>query len=186
MWRLEHERDPGSTRTAYRLAWVEAHAGRADSSLGWLARSGARADAGPAPETALAFQRVSALDTTTAIAIAGEGALRHALDPGIHALLADLLLVHQGVTDAAVIEAYAAWTLAPRAPASWRRWGMICFFRDRNGEAFAALQRYFALAGPAAASDAEAARILAEVRRRLPGGALAQQAVRSGPGSPEE
>ena len=63
---------------------------------------------------------------------------------------------------------------------------MICFFRDRNGEAFAALERYFALAGPAAASDAEAARILAEVRRRLPGGALAQQAVRSGPGSPED
>jgi hypothetical protein len=182
VWRLDYLRDP-SARTAYRLAWTELRLGRPDSTRVWLVRGGAGADAGPAEEIEAAYRRVTSGDTTRAIAIAAEGALRHALDPGIHALLADLLLVHQGVTDASVIESYAAWLLAPREPASWRRWGMVSYQRARHAEALAALERYFVLAGPAGRSDAEALRILAEVRRRLPGGALAQEAVRSGPGS---
>jgi hypothetical protein len=60
---------------------------------------------------------------------------------------------------------------------------MISFVRGRNPEARTALERYFALAGPAARGDEQALRALAEVKRRLPGGELAQQAVRTGPGS---
>ena len=178
LWRLEHERDPASTRTAYRLAWVELRLSRPDSARAWLVRSGAAPDAGSAPETRAAYQQVTAGDTARAIEIAGSGALGHALDPGIHAILADLLLVHQGVSDGAVIESYATWVLAPQEASSWRRWGMVSYLRGRQPEARDALERYFALGGPAARNDAEAVRILADIRRRLPGGALAQQAVR--------
>jgi hypothetical protein len=115
VWRLEYARDPAAG-TAYRLAWMELSLGRPDSARVWLERGGATPDAGPAPEVRAAYERVTAGDTARAIAIASEGVLRHALDPGVHALLADLLLVHQGVGDAAVIESHAARVLAPEGP----------------------------------------------------------------------
>ena len=127
--------------------------------------------------------RLAAGDSAQAITLASLGVYLHALDPGPHALLADLLLARDGVTDVAVMESYAACILAPTQPASWRRWGMISFVRDRNSEALAALERYFSLGGSAARDDEQAVRALAETKRRLPGGELAQEAVRSGPGS---
>jgi hypothetical protein len=177
VWRLDYAREPGQL-SAYRLAWTELALARPDSARAWLARSGATPDPGPAPEVPAAYARVTAGDTTQAIAIAEAGVERHALDPGLHALLADLLLVHQSASDSAVIESYATWTLAPHDASSWRRWGVVSYLRGRFPQANTALERYFALAGAAGPSDREAQRVLAEARRRMPGGELAQEAVR--------
>ena len=177
VWRLDYTREPAHG-TAYRLGWIELGLGRPDSARAWLERGGATPDAGPAPEVRAAYERVTAGDTARAIAIAVQGVQRHTLDPGIHALLADLLLVHEGVGDPAVTESYAAQVLAPQAPASWRRWGMVCYLRGRFPQASTSLERYFTLAGAAGQADSEAQRVLAEARRRMPGGELAQEAVR--------
>ena len=45
------------------------------------------------------------------MALASAAVSRHALDPGAHALLAGLLLVHQGLSDGGLIEAYAELAL---------------------------------------------------------------------------
>ena len=49
----------------------------------------------------------------------------HPLDPAAHALLADLLLVHDRGDPDGILEAYATRVLAPSDPIAWRRWGMI-------------------------------------------------------------
>src|SRR6185369_3843207 len=166
-----------STEAGYRLAWVEATRGDLDAAARWLERVGARPDPGPTPEIPLALERVARGDTAGAIALMSKAVWAHALDPGGHALMADLLLAtHQ--LDGGTAEAYAARALAPREPSSWRRWGFVQAVHQRDLEAVRALERYLGLAGITEGDDPEVARVLGTLRRRIPGGDVAQAALR--------
>jgi len=161
---------------AYRAAWTAAACGDTAERDAWLGRAGVRLDPGPAPETPVALARVAAGDTAQAIALMSGAVRAHGLDPGAHALLADLLLLGRRL-DPGMIEAYAARLLAPEEPWMWRRWGMVEMVRDAREPAAQALERYLELAGPAARDDREALATLATLRRELPGGDLAQRAI---------
>jgi hypothetical protein len=135
-----------------------------------------RLDPGPTPEVPLALARVASGDTAGAIALMSAAVTRHGLDPGAHALTADLLLSRSQI-DNGMIEAWAARLLAPNEPSMWRRWGMVEMVRDAHDPAAHALERYLALAGPAGRDDREALATLATLKRELPGGDLAQRAI---------
>ena len=161
---------------AYRAAWAAAACGDTAERNGWLERAEVRLDPGPAPEVPVALARVTAGDTTEAIALMSGAVRAHGLDPGSHALLADLLFLRHQL-NAGTIEAYAARLLAPQEPSMWRRWGMVEMVRNAHDPAAKALERYLELAGPAGREDQEALATLAKLRRELPGGDLAQRAI---------
>ncbi len=175
---LALRRDPGDLGVAYRLGLVEIALGHPDAARDWLLRCGFNPDPGPAPEVAAALARWAARDTARAIALAQDAVRRHALDAGAHALLADLLLLRPSSFNGGVSEAFAARALAPTNPSMWRRWGIIAVVQNRNDQAKEALERYFALAGEEGRRDVEALGVLRDVRRRLPGGDLAQEELK--------
>jgi len=175
---LAWARDPSGLYLAYRLAWVEAARGDSAATRGWLTRSRVSPVSGPAPEVPQAFARIEAGDTTAALALAQSAVAHHGLDPGAHALLADLLLVRPATFRAGALEAFAARLLAPGDAWAWRRWGFVQAIQGRNTQAREALERYLALAGEQARNDVEAHELLREIRRKLPGGDLAQEDLR--------
>jgi Flp pilus assembly protein TadD len=179
--RLAVERHPADAISRYRLAWAHAASGEADAARSALARAGA-ADGGPAsPDIVAALERVAATDTAGAIAIMSAAVLRHALDAGAHALLADLLLT-RGQVEPGAVEALAARTLSPQEASMWRRWGLVQALLGRDQQAVASLERYRELGGEQAAADAEITALLRSLRRKLPGGDLAQAELRRAAG----
>jgi hypothetical protein len=169
---LERERAPSSEAATSWLAWVTWALGDQDAALAALQRGGDTLVAGPTPEVEQALTTLSSGDTLGAIRLMEGGVRRHALDPGAHALLADLRLSRDPGDPSGTIEAYAARVLDPEGAASWRRWGMVQAHRERYLEALRSFRRYFSLAGDAAPTDVEAQRWVATIRGMLPSGVL--------------
>ncbi|HET9327097.1 MAG TPA: hypothetical protein VFQ05_10015 [Candidatus Eisenbacteria bacterium] len=169
---LDWERS-ASLETAYRVAWVELTLGGLHAARPWLQRAGVTLALGPTPEIEGALESVARGDTAAAIRSMAEAVRRHGLDPGAHALMADLLLATREL-DLGAVEAYAVRALAPGDPMAWRRWGMVEAFVNRDQEAVRAFSRYLELAGIAESDDPEVAALLAQLRRRIPGGDIAQ------------
>ena len=176
---IERDAQPG---LYYVQAWTRlalgdtAGARAAFGAVGIVPMSGAKS------EITSAFQVMSSGDTAQATRIMRVASVRHVLDPGAHAFLADLLLAsrtpRREVTTEETIEAFAARVLAPELPVSWRRWGMVQALGNRSPEAVASLERYLKLAGPQARGDRAVEDLLADLKRRLPGGELAQGQLR--------
>jgi hypothetical protein len=161
------------------MVWLEIEAGQADSARARLVRLGFGMEAGEAPELRSALKSVQAGgDTLRAIALLAGGLLRHPLDAGSHGLLADLLLARGGEMTAGEVEAFAARVLAPESPSGWRRWARVQIYGGRYRQAALSLERYFAMRGTADGEDPEARVWLNELRRRLPGGDIAQSSLR--------
>ncbi len=171
---LEIERNPEARLAHYLLAWVELALGGRDSALASLRRAEARPLPGPTPEVEAALAALRTRDTLSAIRLIHRGVEAHALDPGAHALLADLLLVTTPGEAPGMFEAYAARTLAPGWAEAWRRWAMVQIQQGRTVEGLQSFERYFALAGEAGAADAEAHGWVDALRRKYPGAADAR------------
>jgi hypothetical protein len=173
---LAMERNPANTRAAYWLAWTQWALSDTAAALATLARSGVTVQAGEAPETRIVLPRAAAGDTTGALAIMRDAVRHHPLDPAAHALLADLLLVHDRGDPDGILEAYATRVLAPSDPIAWRRWGMIQTDRQRFLEALQSFNRYFKLGGASARGDQEAQQWVTTIRGMVPGGDLDRDA----------
>jgi len=182
MFTLAVEHEPGDVASRYALAWVRIGLGDRAGGEKALAEAGARLDAGPSPRIDPAFAAVARGDTAAAIRLMTAGIVEHGLDPGAHALFADLMLASGAQSPeallAGVTESFAARVLDPGNPHSWRRWGMVQTMQGRHAEAVKSLERYFELGGEAARGDATIVHLLGELRRRLPGGDLAQADLR--------
>jgi hypothetical protein len=166
----------------YMTAWLEVDAGRPDSARSQLKALGNGIDPSPAPETAEALRMVNARgDTMRAIALLSQGLRLHPFDPAAHGLLSDLLMIQHMMLPTAQIEAYAARVIAPQVPWNWRRWAAVQLATQRTRQAALSLDRYFELAGDEANGDAEARYWRAQLQRVLPGGDLAQKALRGTP-----
>jgi len=162
-----------SLETAYRLAFLQMSLGGLDAARPWLERAGVAPGTGPTPQIQTVLAAVARGDTTSAIVTMWRGVLEHGLDPGAHALMADLLLSTRQI-DPGAVEAFAVRTLAPEDPGAWRRWGTVEVAMDRHLEAVRALERYLQLAGIREDEDPQIAGLLADLRRRIPGGDIAQ------------
>lgn len=179
--RLEVERDPAATDAHYLLAWVQWALDNRQDALASLARAGVQPVEGPTEEVTAALVAFESRDTLRAIRIMTGALLRHGLDPGAHALLADLTLAADPDDRVGTVEAFAARVLAPEDPNAWRRWAMTQTRGARYEEASVSFERYFALAGEGGRNDAEARSWAAKIRRMLPGGDLAREGLHEPP-----
>jgi hypothetical protein len=96
---------------------------------------------------------------------------RAPFDAALRAQSADLAIASSRAGATAMIESFAARTLAPEDPTAWRRWALILGARGRGTETLRAVERVRELAGPGAPPDSQLAAIEAQARGRLPGGA---------------
>ena len=150
---LALERGAPAAWTSERLAFLEwALSDQADARAR-LVHAGLGDSGGPAPEIETSLSAFRAGDRAEALRLARLGVARHPLDPGAHALLADLLLSADPGDRAGADEAFAARALAPDVSTAWRRWGMVQARHDRNEAAMASFERYLALAGEGEKDD---------------------------------
>jgi hypothetical protein len=182
MLTLMVERRPSAPTPLYWRSWTQWVLADREGARASLQRAGVAPVTGATEEITRALQLVVARDTTAATMLMRVAVQRYGLDAGAHGLLADLLLSRRlpGVPPTAdeTIETYAARVLAPELAGSWRRWGLVQALGHRNDSAAASLRRYLALAGPAGREDPEIISLMAELKRRLPGGELAQEELR--------
>ena len=178
---MGRERYPNLTLFSYGLAWLDLALADTAAARRDLIAAGCAPRAGPSPETARARRLVAAGDTLAAIDELGAGILRHALDPELHALMADLLIMRAPGSVNGAMEALAARLLAPGDPAAWRRWAIVQAQGGCDQDAYASLLRYFEMAGPAGAGDEPGQRLLEFLRQAQPGGELAQRELRRRP-----
>ncbi len=128
--------------------------------------------------TAAARQQLARADTLGAVRTLREGVHEHMLDAGLHALLADVLMSHARTRPEGHVEAYAARLLDPESGRGWRRWAHVLATESRQREAIAALDRYARLDPAGSAADRGAQDLRAILVRMLPGGDIAQRAMK--------
>jgi hypothetical protein len=175
---LELEQSPQNQRARYWSAWASFALEKPEEGKQALTTAGYTLDAGPSPEYTTALRSLSTGDTLGALAIARDGVQRHALDPAMHGLFADLILIRDADDPDGAVEALAARVLAPDEANAWRRWGMVQARKQRYLEALNSFEKYFALAGPAGENDTEAKQWTDAIRRVLPGGAAKPEGLR--------
>ncbi len=117
-------------------------------------------------------------DSLGALLSVQQGLREDIFDPELHALSADLMLGNVQYAVEGEVEAYAARVLAPESAVAWRRWALVLALENRQAESIAALDRYFKLAPTAASRDRDAIRLRAIEVRMLPGGDIAQRAMK--------
>ncbi len=172
------EQGSSSDAMRYWAGWVLWTLGRRDSARAELQAAGVVLDASPAPEIPRALRMVAAGDTAGAMRLMTEAVRRHPFDPGAHALLSDLLQSRPDGLSGAAMEAYAARALAPGHARNWWRWGYAQARFGRFEQAVPSIERFLALGGGDPADMSAAHALLAQLRRTLPGGELAQAALR--------
>ena len=175
---LDLERRPDHARSRYWMSWSQMALGDLEAARAELERAGYDPSPGPANEIAEARAIAQRGDIAGALAIMLPAVRRNALDPGAHALLADLLLIANPEDPDGPVEAFAVRVLAPNDALSWRRWGSIQLYRKRYLEALASFERYFKLAGLPGQGDVEAQNWVSEIKRALPGGDIAPEGLR--------
>jgi tetratricopeptide (TPR) repeat protein len=121
---------------------------------------------------------IAAGDTAGAIAALGPSLREHALDPDLHGLAAELYMASGALRNEGQLEAYAGRLLAPDDGMAWRRWASALMNENRVAGAIHGLEQYARLSPERFAADIEARSALERLRRMLPGGDLAQQALK--------
>ena len=162
---------PDTTRNiklAYCLAWVALARGDTAAAHRGLKSVGLEPDRTPASQTAPALRALAAGDTLAALRLLGEANQAHALDPAVHAVLADLFLRSSPQSGNGVVEALAARVLAPTDPDAWRRWASLQLGTANAPQAYRSLRRYFALAGPRGLTDVQAQRMMERLKETVP------------------
>ena len=169
------ELDLGRT---YVSAWVAMERGDRALALQRLSAAHYRAEGGGGAAVAEVRQKLAVRDTLGALDVLREAMQRHALDPELHALAADLLLSRPESMAEGQVEAFAARVLAPERGGSWRRWAQVLVRENRPELAIAALDRYAKLDPARWAPDRDAQRLRAVLVQMKPGGDLAQRGLK--------
>ena len=177
---LDSRRDPRDGVTKYWLAVIRTASGDTSGVSRLILEADLNPRAGPAPGVALARARLAARDTAGARDLALRAVAGYALDPEAHSALADILIGDVAQNASCVMEALAHCALAPRDPLAWRRWAYIQTVSRRYIEAYASIQRYFALGGAVAEADTAAQTWRRELERTQPGGEYIQKGLRMG------
>jgi hypothetical protein len=117
-------------------------------------------------------------DTLGALLTVQQALREDVYDADLHALSADIMLRKLEYLSEGQVEAYAARVLTPTSATAWRRWALVLAIESRQEQSIAALDRYFQLDPSAATHDSAALKLRAIELRMLPGGDIAQRAMR--------
>jgi hypothetical protein len=177
------EQEPEAPDVKYFRAWIEWVNGDSLAAIRLLREVGIEPSRGPSPDGPAARALMAAGDTVGAMRRLAGAAARAGLDPVLHSLAAEIRLRHDVRDPQARIEALAARVLADDGP-TWLRWGLIQANDGRHRQAVRSLERALALGLHEPGAEAQVQAIIAQLRRALPGGDLAQQEVRRAPGAP--
>jgi hypothetical protein len=169
------ENDLGCAYLAGLVALDQGDRARADTLFGG-GRHVERGDGAAAVRRARA--QLAQRDSLGALLSIEQGLREDVYDPEVHSLAADLMLRNVRYAVEGQVEAYAARVLAPASAPAWRRWAFVLAIENRQEESIAALDRYFQLDSLAAARDHDAVKLRALEVRMLPGGDIAQRAMR--------
>lgn len=172
---------PSQQGLLYWRAWLRYARGDSSRLGADLGAAGCSARGAPTSEVSAAKARLAAGDLDGALQLLTRGVSRNALDPRVHAELADLLLRVAPSASGTAMETLANRLLAPSDPASWKRWAHVQVANQHAVEAYASLLHSFELAGDGRARTTEDQRLLEMLRAALPGGALAQKELRRRP-----
>jgi hypothetical protein len=104
---------------------------------------------------------------------------RAVFDPVPHIVLSRVYSGQVNLSAAAVLEARAAVAFAPGYAGGWRNWSVVQRVNGHFPEALRSLDRYFSMDPSAEAADAEAVGWRTQLRERMPGGIVAQRAMKS-------
>ena len=125
-----------------------------------------------------ARRQLAAKDSVGAMLLLRRGLQEDVMNPELHSLAADVLLSRPESLVEGQVEAYVTVLLAPDSAPAWRRWSFVLAFENRQAEAIEGIDRYFTLYPRARTLDAEAQRLRGLLVRMLPGGDIAQQAMK--------
>jgi hypothetical protein len=170
-----NEHQPPAADVHYFLAWLEWAGGDTIGAAGLLRQANLIPDRGPAPEVDRAAALLAAGNSTAAVQTLMQGVQRHALDPRLHAVLADAAVRVDPADPQARIEAFAARALASEDGMAWLRWGVFQAYDGRHSQAVRSLEHALALGIADSSRVAQVRAILVELRTMLPGGELAQE-----------
>ncbi|MEQ1833193.1 MAG: hypothetical protein ABL977_09060 [Candidatus Eisenbacteria bacterium] len=123
-------------------------------------------------------RNMAAGDTAEALRTVRRAIAVDVLNPDVHALAADLMLSRVRTLPDGQVEAYVTRLLAPQTPSAARRWAFVLAYENRTSEAIAELDRYRRLAPHATELDRDAVKLRTVLVRMLPGGDLAQKAMK--------
>ena len=163
------EREPGDREGRYWLAWNEWLIGDTLAAQRSLTEAGFTPARGAAGLVTEARARLARGDTHGALGALFEARELAALDVDPHLEIADLWLRQPDLVPAAVVEAFAATTLAPQRPEGWRLLAMGQMKEDQIGPASISLREYFKWGGASAESDTEARAMLRSVEAIMAG-----------------
>ncbi len=123
-------------------------------------------------------RQLAAKDSLGALLTMRRALREDVMNPECHSLAADLMLSHPETQVEGQVESYIAMLLAPESPSAWRRWAFVLAIENRQAESIAALEHYFELYPEALTRDPDALRLRDFERRLMPGGDLAQRAMK--------
>jgi hypothetical protein len=167
----------------YFRAWIEWAMGDSVTAYRLIQEVGLTPLRAASPDAEAAVRQLAVGDTIGAMVRLGRGIERFPFDPRLHALSAEVRLRHEPRDPQGRIEALAARVLADDGP-SWLRWGIIQAGDARHRQAVRSLERAMALGIHDPAQEEQVRAAIAQLRRALPGGDLAQQELRRAPGAP--
>ncbi|HKQ57269.1 MAG TPA: hypothetical protein VJY35_05330 [Candidatus Eisenbacteria bacterium] len=176
------ELEPRSLDVKYFRAWIGWAMGDSVSAYRLIQEVGLPPVRGLSPEAEAAERQLAVGDTIGAMVRLAKAIERFPFDPRLHALSADVRLGHEPRDPQGRIEALAARVLADDGP-TWLRWGIIQAGDARHRQAVRSLERAMALGIHDPAREEQVRAAIAQLKRALPGGDLAQQEIRRAPGA---
>jgi hypothetical protein len=172
-WLVEQESEARDVN--YFRGWVEWAMGDTVAGLASLRRAAVGLDRDGLADARRAAEVLVQRDSARAELMLILAIERHALDGRLHGLLADVSLHRDPANGQARVEALAARALLPEDASSWLRWGAIQAFDGRHTQAMRSLEHALALGGLDPGRTQQVNSLLAQLRERVPGGALVQQ-----------
>ena len=140
--------------------------------------AGFRTTGGGSAALRVARRELADHDSVGAIQTVRAALRQDVMNADVHSLASDLMLSRPESLSEGQVEAFVAQKLAPDSPSAWRRWGFVLAYENRHPEGIAALDRYFKLYPKANTLDAEAVKLRGILVRMLPGGDIAQSAMK--------
>ena len=183
-WALHLESHPNDARVQYWLGMMEAIE-RSPDGPRRLQAAGVALKPGPTPEIESALRALAAGDTARAWEIGLEGVAAHAADPGIHALLADVSFSRAEWMDRGIFEAWLVHRMVPEDLPSMRRWAGVLVTLQRYQRGIDLFERYLAAGGEEPETNRLVRGWIDGTRRRLKGGDLAGEGLRSSVAEPQ-
>lgn len=177
-WTLHAETHPAEAKVQYWLGMMEALE-RSPDGPRRLQAAGVSLKPGPTPHIETALRMLAAGDTARAWEVCLDGVAAHAADPGIHALLADVSLSRPMWQDMGIFESWLVHRMAPEDLPSMRRWAGVLVTLQRFERGVDLFERYLAAGGESPETNALVRRWIDSTRRRLKGGDLAGEGLRS-------